>query len=314
MNLSKQQTPRRPGFTLIELLVVIAIISILVGLVSYAVINALRKGPQVLSTAEISQKDTAIQNFKQTYNVAYIPSQIKLCERCSDYGPGLLDQESLTFLTSMFPKIMSPDPATGAVRWQTVGIDWNGDGHIGGPVVLEGHQCLVFFLGGIPVHNPPGCFGFSTDPRDPAKLSQTTGRKGPFFEFESARLGVWPLTQATAAANFYSYGDQYCQSKPPIFPDDKPYAYFSNYGQPNGFNKFGPGDCQSLGVIPYFQGVSPSRYYNPNSYQIISAGLDRKFGPGGLWPPPAGSPLWKQTPWLDDQSNFNSGNLMGVVN
>ena len=84
MNLAQRPHSRR-GFTLIEMLVVIAIITVLVALVVPAVMYFTRKGPQLLTTNEISQLDTAIQNFKTTYKVDYIPSRLRLCENITDY-------------------------------------------------------------------------------------------------------------------------------------------------------------------------------------------------------------------------------------
>src|SRR5436305_15327133 len=84
MNLAQRPHSRR-GFTLIEMLVVIAIITVLVALVVPAVMYFTRKGPQLLTTNEISQLDTAIQNFKTTYKVDYIPSRFLLCENLSNY-------------------------------------------------------------------------------------------------------------------------------------------------------------------------------------------------------------------------------------
>jgi prepilin-type N-terminal cleavage/methylation domain-containing protein len=66
----------RLAFTLVELLVVIAIIGILIGLLVPVLMGVMRKGPQLETTYEIGQLDTAIQTFKQTFNVDYIPSQI----------------------------------------------------------------------------------------------------------------------------------------------------------------------------------------------------------------------------------------------
>jgi prepilin-type N-terminal cleavage/methylation domain-containing protein len=327
MNLSKHTSIRR-GFTLIELLVVIAIIGILVGLLVPAVMNFMKKGPIIITTNEIGQLDTALQTFKQEYNITYIPSQIKLCELQGSYGSTQLDLDSISYLTQLWPKITSQDPATGAVRWATTGIDWNGDGTISpGGVILEGHQCLVFFLGGVPSRGTSlTCGGFATDPRDPIKLSQSTGRKGPYFDAfsSSGRLGLWPSQGGTAG--FFSYFDPYSQLSPPVAPGDKPYAFFSSYGQPNGynFNKYPPlgsisGDCPSLGVTPYYQsGSTGPQYYNPKSHQIISAGADRTFGPGSL--PPGGATWTPQTAGSiaaagrDDQSNFSGGALMGVGN
>jgi len=308
-------SPRRTGFTLIELLVAIAIIGILIGLLVPVVMVGNGTCPALTTTNELSNLDTAIQLFKTTYGVDYLPSQIKLCEQCSGYDlTQPLDKASVDFLTRVWPNLLRPD-VSGNVPWMSSGIDWNANGAIDPPMILEGHQCLVFFLGGAQQRAPVfACLGFSSDPLDPIKLSQSQGRKGPFFEFPTARLGICPGNAAGANGLYLSFFNSYTQNSPPQFtgnPGDKPYAYFSNYGQRNGFNdpvnkKFPNADCASLGVNPYYQGgVKGPQYLGGNTHQIISAGMDRKFGPGGLWDKTKTPPLA-----LDDQTNFSGGALL----
>jgi hypothetical protein len=49
---------------------------------------------------------------------------------------------------------------------------------------------------------------------------------------------------------------------------------------------------------------------NPNGYQIISAGRDSLFGPGGSWNPAAGYTT-AGSPGLDDLANFSQTPLGG---
>jgi general secretion pathway protein G len=183
-------------------------------------------------------------------------------------------------------------------------------------VFLEGEQCLVFFLGGIPQVNPDGSFtptGFSTNPSNPAQAGGD--RIPPFFGgFKSNRLVQWPGT----APGFPSYIDGYGKT---------PYAYFSSYKTANGYNRYvyipnpylplvqgNPvtSDCQALpsvdqfnnptnGVFPYIQagllpyppypapppgatppGANNPVYMNSQTFQLISAGKNYTFGPGCL--------------------------------
>jgi hypothetical protein len=138
----------------------------------------------------------------------------------------------------------------------------------------------------------------------------------PFYEFKSDRL-----VRGGGPGNFFSYQNAH---------KTKPYAYFSSGKVPNGYNAyFDPkgapadrrSDCQTLGVWPYAETVTAAipannRYYNPNTFQIITAGLDGNFAVGtNLTATP---PL----PWTantvtqfgraieDDYANFHSNKLV----
>ncbi len=306
-------TPRRrTGFTLIELLVVIAIIAILIGLVSSAVMKFLTKGPVAQTRAEIGQLETAVASFTRDFSLSdrYPPSRFILCDRYSDYiniingggANGQLARDSLTYLQSMFPRLWKTAQAQKTV------VDWNQNNKID-IALLEGDQCLVFFLGGCPT--PPGqpfrCQGFGPQQTNPANFAAAGTRKGPYYEFDSGRLTLNIHKNAT----YYSYLDPYGQGAP--------YAYFSSYGKVNGYNPYLAGfknsDCATLGVWPYaeFAGNAntPARYQYPNKFQIISAGLDGKFGAGTVmtqanprvWTPSTAA-SGVDANGQDDQANF----------
>jgi general secretion pathway protein G len=273
------------------------------------------EGPRGLrqNETDLEQLSHAVDGFVDDFKTGskgYFPSRLKLCEQYTSYDlTQKLDQDSVRYLNRMFPRL---DHAT----W-TKGIDWNGNGKIdapeaGGVVVLEGDQCLVFFLGGIPgtLGDSPGVLGFSTNGADPATFGGA--RKGPYYEFNTGRL------YQRNRNGFYSYYDAYHK---------QPYAYFSSYSRRNGYNRYGTSDCASLGVWPYADtltvdargSIASIRYLKPDSFQIISAGEDGKFGPGTdlsllprtqpfLWTPDT-APMIPE-PGKDDQSNFHS-NLLG---
>src|SRR5262245_45153818 len=85
--------------------------------------------------------------------------------------------------------------------------DWNGDGtYTPGTFLLSGDECLVFFLGGIPIGEPvdnpsirsgqglPGTLGFNKQPFNPTirpVAGASISRDGPFHEFDSGRLADW---------------------------------------------------------------------------------------------------------------------------
>jgi hypothetical protein len=103
--------------------------------------------------------------------------------------------------------------------------DWNGDGTANQVHYLQGDECLVFFLGGIPTgvfgntKNPPGGSGFSKIPAWPMQRQIVgVGRDGPFFDMPTSRLvdrdndGFWELVPLRKASL------------------NGGYAYFSGYG------------------------------------------------------------------------------------
>src|SRR5262249_52894348 len=139
--------------------------------------------------------------------------------------------QSYAIMESLFPEAM---PA-----WNTTGIDWLPGQP--GPVKLEGHQCLVFFLGGIPVNGV--CTGFSSNHLNPA-LPRSPGekRRGPFYKFEPNRLK--PMANGCLA-----YVDGFGQ----------PYAYFAA----SSSNNYDVTDCASLGLSPYR--LSATEFVYPDS-------------------------------------------------
>jgi general secretion pathway protein G len=236
---------------------------------------------------DIGQLSTAVSAFKTKFGF-YPPSRIKLSETCNypeRDRPGTLDADSVWLLTDLWPGLRL-DPGTE--------IDWNGNGKIDGDWTLEGDECLVFFLGGAQTRNPNRCEGFSTDRQRPLDTSNLLHRVGPFIQFESYRL------EDIHGRGFFSYRD----------PFGKPYAYFSSW---RGFNHLGGTDCPTLGVWPYAGTWDPKpQFHNPETFQIISAGADRKFGPGTIdaahvWSPDKADTIPPEG--RDDMTNFYDGLL-----
>jgi hypothetical protein len=248
--------------------------------------------PEARTRHEIVMLETAVEVFRAVFR-GYPPSRIRLSETGRYRKGEPLDEDSRAFLERCWPKI----------DWAN-GIDWNGNGKVdppegGGDVVLEGDQCLVFFLGGIPKRQGEAfdLQGFSADPDDPARPGGQ--RHGPFFDFRPHWLA------APRGGPFPSYLDPHGR---------QPFAYFSSYGRRNGYNPYGGTDCPTLGVWPYAASLGPApAYHNPASCQILSAGADGRFGPGTVLP---GGRTWMpesagETPpeGRDDQSNFHDGLL-----
>ena len=87
------------------------------------------------------------------------------------------------------------------------------------------------------------------------------------------------------------------------------YGYFSCYKTVNGYGRYGSTDCPTLGggILPY--GVTGA-FLNPSTHQIISAGRDKTFGPGGAWVAATASDFYPPgSPGADDQANFYNRTL-----
>lgn len=244
------------------------------------------------------------------------PASLPPLQRDLTYGE--LAQRSLRYLRKFFPKAQysstsTPPSTINATNWH----DFNGNGTLDTlPIYLEGHECLVFFLGGIPNNagggTISGMVGFGRNTANPfvgdvnaypagsvmAKLASS--HDDPLFAFAPDRLG-----------DEFGDGDRmpgYVDTLGIENPQRPPfYVYFSAYGNngydPNDVNLFDADDTlpiikcnfgvqstnvrESAAPNPYtgnatFSTRTPA-YLNPDSFQIISSGRDRIFGAGGTY-------------------------------
>jgi hypothetical protein len=296
---------------------VIAIIGVLVSLLMAAVFKVTGSGEQAMVRSEISQLSQGITAFMAKFSVKDPPpSRLILSNRRESYFQppdftkfkSQIHQDSYEYLMRLWPRLNWNDP--------TSPINWGGPS---GEIELQGQECLVFFLGGIPTRSPSaGCTGFSTNPRNPTFPG---GDRISFFDFKANRL-VDPDAAEPTANGFFSYKDAY---------EKTPYAYFSSYKTGNRYNRYFAGvgsisECARLTDIgnprnqvwPYAYVFGPTpRYLQPDTFQIISAGPDGLFGRGSM--PPNGD-LWnpKQSIYragdagYDDIANFHDRQL-GLV-
>ena len=259
---------QRGGFTLVELLVVIVVLAILMGLLLPVIAGALRTAKQAAAQSEINLMAQALANFKATYG-DYPPSRVILYEDGyfrvgttthvnadpNDITVGQLAQRSLIAMRKFFPKVVfstSGQPSqitynagTGAGYW----YDFNGNGKLDGPYILQGDECLVFFLGGIPLQDPAtgafGMTGFGKDPVNPFTNSvigngmYSANRQPPAFEFNAGRLFLDPNNPANLTGNpngvinpgIPGYFDNLGNSPPNAASTTMNfYVYFSGYG------------------------------------------------------------------------------------
>jgi prepilin-type N-terminal cleavage/methylation domain-containing protein len=312
---------KRSGFTIIELLTVIAIIGVLASLLTVATMKSLRYAEDVRAHNDLRQlSDAAATAFMTKFQLPYIPSRLVLAEQINDYFTNpptnttfksAVHQDSLEFLQRMWPRIT--ELSGGNLIWSVSDpsyqpsplayIDWNGNGLPDTPeVILEGDQCLVFFLGGIPqlttASGVPGCLGFSASPTNPAAPGGT--RIGPFYQFDSTRLVNWNaagnnfLHTGGASPNpYYSYLDAYSSAggitnsagflTVPI-ARGAPYAYFSKYKSDNGYNRYAGLNMPTATLPPVSDCDSLGRLFTPTANQA-----------NRLWPYAANGPTSTST-------------------
>lgn len=325
---ARRQPLVRAGFTLIELLVVMVVIAILVALLFPAIAGAIRTAREATVVAEIATFDKAMVDFKSRYGVE-VPSFIVIYEQGDDGSMSPADPGWGADTGNSISPIVSDDAYRRTSRafirqvWPdydfSLNQDFNGNGAIDPePVILDGSECLVFFLGGVMTRGALAGFvddtpvGFAANGQNPFDNASTNNRIGPFVDnFLGDRF-----TDVD--------GDGMPEYKDGLSGQQLPYIYLSSYGG-GGYKPFGlDGDMNTLedNEIPtdrsgtptrliddaYFKSAGPPKtYLNPQSYQLISPGSDVEFGIGGLYNGsgvPTGRPDER-----DNIANFKGGRL-----
>src|SRR5262249_20519873 len=162
-------------------------VAVLVVLVLSLFIKTVNGGLQTVTAADLRKLAAAVDQFQSHWKVSHIPSRIKLCKYLCQYDSASpLDKDSLAYLNQVWPRLMWRRPGAGPEQVTYLRIDWDGIEGPGpaelvlkpdapppqepAPVTLEGDQCLVFFLGGIPatVNGVADCTGFSRNLHNPA--------------------------------------------------------------------------------------------------------------------------------------------------
>jgi hypothetical protein len=253
-------------------------------------------------------------------NPTYVSSGVY--DPAKDLTYGELSERSLRYLRKFFPRApFHTGKLSGA---SGTFFDFNGSGAPEyRPILLQGHECLVFFLGGIPsqVSGVYGMTGFGNNPQNPfIDEGKAPNRLRPLFEFKGDRL-------------IDDDGDGIPGYVDPLGTRDagRYYAYFSSYGgggyDPNDVNfaleddmiprpfrvsfkntffvpSPAPNPYTSTPAAPGYPTVGKTAsYQNNESYQIISAGGDRLYGYAGQYTTSAGqTPLPLDPPAPSDPS------------
>ena len=283
-------------------MIVIAIVGILASLVTVGVMKALEKGKMVSARLEISQLEAAVAAAKNDLNnVETLPSRIRIAYNVASFtsstalaGETIADVNlrlaTWGFFQRAFGKVISGTGAPAIFNWRGAGNVPN----LGTPAItLEGMDALVFWLGGIPINGSTGVkfTGFAASRTDPTLPEGTvTKRKGPYYEFEPARVSGTTSNGKLGFNN--SYGGPY------VYYARDDYKYFDGVAPA----------LLPFPVYPYRDQTSAtaSSFLNSKTFQLISSGQNQVFGPGGVnWTPGSGK-YAIDADGYDDMANFSS--------
>lgn len=310
---------RRRGFTIIELLMVVLVIGILVALLFPAINGALVRAREAQVIAEMRSFEKAITDFKSRFGIEP-PSFMVLYEDGDDWAPdnpaGAVSDAQHRACRAIIRQIW-PDFAFG------VDYDLNSNGTAGESgvhVILNGSECLVFFLGGPAGYvdtdgdMTPDTYvpqGFAANPQAP--FAGGGNRIGPFHTFDPNRLVDLD-------------GDQMPECVDPLPEQDAPYLYLSSY-EGRGYQPFGLDfDCtgpsgMANGDDELMLGTLTDMYYvsytdactfqphNPDTHQLISPGEDGEYGEGGVYDGETVGSSANRAYERDNITNFQGGRL-----
>ena len=249
------------------------------------------------TVGEIYSLESGITAFKTRFGVNP-PSLLHLCENPDDWGS---EPYSRRIIKRIWPQFNF-----------ALERDLNRDGDSSDRILIDGAECLVFFLRGVvdPESGQPR--GFSKNPADPFGIDNGS-RDGPFFAFDGLLIDRVFAGRFIDADNdeFPEHPDQFHGASWPA--GQVPYIYLSSYDGA-GYSQADVDAVAHLSPSPlkswYVKG--PDVPFKPDSYQIISAGPDGLFGDGCLVENV--QPSWYEVkpdrgPEYDNVTNFHFGRL-----
>jgi type II secretory pathway pseudopilin PulG len=288
------------------MLVVIAIIGILAALLVPALFAAVNRAREAAIAADINQLEMSLAQY-QNNNNDYPPNFYEPYDsiRSSPSAAALWAQTVLGRHLKRLNRSATAAPADPRHPLNVKDVAGNyllKDPNVSpasGETYIDGAECLVFWLGGLSSdaqHPITGANG-------PAQANPANGnaaflfpldRSGALFEFREAQL------KDVDGDGFYEYYPGYPSDGPPYvyfdsrsfdngpdvdgdsIPDDDVFAYYpDNSGSPSG----GPNDGTIVGYVkPYVIGATSAGlpiYANAKKFQVISAGLDGRYGTQG---------------------------------
>jgi prepilin-type N-terminal cleavage/methylation domain-containing protein len=252
-----QRSPRS-GFTLVELLVAITVLAILVGMLATAVIPAMRRGREAAVQMEMKQIELAIENCNNKYGF-YPPN----FENIAD------DTELMRYVNRMSPN--HAEGSTHPVHTTETRLEhwWEEIGQY-----LDKESSLVFWLSGVCTNRQYPITGGSNDAGPPlaAHAFGTLGiERDVLFDFKIAQL----------------YGDDADEILQDKTSTDLPaavrpfvYAYQMAHGVTSGDKTYKYADANSYAAVGAYEDAS-GNYLNPNTFQIVTFGLDGRSGTTG---------------------------------
>jgi len=263
MDATPEVRESRRGFTLVEMLAVIVIIGILASLITMAAVAAINRAKRARIKAEIDSLNMAIKNY------------------INEFG----DLPDFTDLAAVKRHMKR--------RWPKIT-----DTQINN--VLSTHNAassIVFFLGGMTdPNNPTKLIGFSENQWNPFDTSLDVSREPPRFEFDETRLG-----RMNGVLVYYPELGVTMNSCPYVFFRARGNGGYDDTAQQCEISgRDGAGGDTQL-VRPYYN-TQTDNWVNPDSFQLISAGLDDRFGTGNKYP--VGTDYSPET--FDNITNFSN--------